>query len=161
MSKNQTINDALKALFLELGGDATKLADNSKISDYIDDLASVIEPKDPEYFDITLTQAESAGTGTIDKTLAEINAAIAAGKVIRIVVADTVYFGGSYHIDDSDVLCVTPNYFGYDSNNALASIGFIFYSYGNSDSFYTFAGEIELGSEASSVYTVAKADGSI
>lgn len=45
MSKNQTINDALKALFLGLGGDSTKLADNQKISDYIDDLESALKKR--------------------------------------------------------------------------------------------------------------------
>ena len=40
---SKTINQALKDLFLGLGGDASALADNKDISDYIDDLESAIK----------------------------------------------------------------------------------------------------------------------
>ena len=40
---NKTINDALKDLFLALGGDATELSDNTKISDYIEDLKGALK----------------------------------------------------------------------------------------------------------------------
>ena len=40
---NKTINQALKDLFLGLGGDPSALADNSTISDYIEDLESAIK----------------------------------------------------------------------------------------------------------------------
>lgn len=39
----KTINQALKDLFLGLGGDASALADNTSVSDYIEDLESAIE----------------------------------------------------------------------------------------------------------------------
>ena len=39
----KTINQALKDLFLGLGGDPTALADNSSVSDYIEDLESAIK----------------------------------------------------------------------------------------------------------------------
>lgn len=40
---NKTINQALKDLFLGLGGDSSALADNSSVSDYIEDLESAIK----------------------------------------------------------------------------------------------------------------------
>ena len=40
---SKTINEALKALFLGLGGDASALADNDTVSDYIADLESAIK----------------------------------------------------------------------------------------------------------------------
>jgi hypothetical protein len=42
MSK-KTINQALKDLFLGLGGDSSALADNSSVSDYVEDLESAIK----------------------------------------------------------------------------------------------------------------------
>ena len=39
----KTINQALKDLFLGLGGDPSKLSDNTSVSDYIEDLESAIE----------------------------------------------------------------------------------------------------------------------
>ena len=39
----KTINQALKDLFLGLGGDSSALADNSSVSDYIEDLESAIK----------------------------------------------------------------------------------------------------------------------
>ena len=52
-----TINESLKKLFLGLGGDSSKLADNKDVSDYIDDLESAIAGK-----------AASAAEGIIDDT---------------------------------------------------------------------------------------------
>lgn len=40
---NKTINQALRDLFLGLGGDASALADNTSVSDYIADLESAIK----------------------------------------------------------------------------------------------------------------------
>ena len=40
---NKTINQALKDLFLGLGGDSSALADNSSVSDYVEDLESAIK----------------------------------------------------------------------------------------------------------------------
>lgn len=40
---NKSINEALKDLFIGLGGDASALADNEVISDYIEDLLSAIK----------------------------------------------------------------------------------------------------------------------
>lgn len=40
---NKTINQALKDLFLGLGGDSSALADNTSASDYIEDLESAIK----------------------------------------------------------------------------------------------------------------------
>ena len=94
MSKNQTISDALKALFLELGGDSTKLADNQKISDYIDDLASVLGGG-VDYFDINYTCEESGGTQTLDKTPEEILEAYHNGKTLRFICDAGNYIGES------------------------------------------------------------------
>lgn len=40
---NKTINEALKDVFLNLGGNPSDLSDNSTVSDYIEDLGSAIE----------------------------------------------------------------------------------------------------------------------
>lgn len=39
----KTINEALKDLFLGIGGNSSALADNSTVSDYIEDLTSAIK----------------------------------------------------------------------------------------------------------------------
>lgn len=83
---NKTINEALKALFIELGGDSTKLADNQKISDYIDDIAEELGAlaTDKAVFEF---KVESDGT---DYTLADgftfddIIGAFRAGKMLRL-----------------------------------------------------------------------------
>lgn len=79
MSKN--INEALKNLFLELGGNGSALADNSKISDYIDDLADVLSPE---------PMIVTVSAGAVDKTFAEIKSAFEAGKNIHLVDGDNV-----------------------------------------------------------------------
>ena len=40
---NKTINQALKDLFIGLGGDSSALTDNTSLSDYIEDLESAIK----------------------------------------------------------------------------------------------------------------------
>lgn len=61
----KTINQALKDLFLGLGGDASALADNKDISDYIDDLESAIEGKTESLIDDT--EAKSTTTYSSSK----------------------------------------------------------------------------------------------
>lgn len=58
MSK-KTINQALKDLFLGLGGDSSALADNTSVSDYIEDLESAIESKSAALIDDTQASEES------------------------------------------------------------------------------------------------------
>lgn len=50
---NKTINQALRDLFLGLGGDPTELSDNTSVSDYIEDLESAIEGKAADLIDDT------------------------------------------------------------------------------------------------------------
>lgn len=56
---NKTINQALKDLFLGLGGDSSALADNTSVSDYIEDLESAIESKSAALIDDTQASEES------------------------------------------------------------------------------------------------------
>lgn len=109
MSKNQTINDALKALFLELGGDSTKLADNHKISDYIDDLASVLGGG-VDYFDINYTCEESEGTQTLDKTPEKILEAYHNGKTLRFICDAGNYIGENDVDSRLELVCVSLVY---------------------------------------------------
>ena len=130
MSKNQTISDALKALFLELGGDASKLADNQKISDYIDDLATVLTSA-PEEFDITLTHDDDNGYA-IDKTHEEIEEAIATGKTIYLIPAFN-----NFDMDNNKILATVFGSYG--------TIGFIGTLYGGSDDFYIMGVHLSSG----------------
>lgn len=119
MSKN--INGALKNLFLELGGNSSALADNSKISDYIDDIAEILSAPFEE-FDITATYNSETEQYSIDKTAVEISEAVASGKKIFLI----------------------PNFdnFNADSNKIQATVfasgalGFTGTLYGGSDDFY-------------------------
>lgn len=48
MSNNKSINQALTDLFIGLGGNASELADNKSVSDYIEDLESAIKSGEVE-----------------------------------------------------------------------------------------------------------------
>lgn len=71
MSK-KTINQALKDLFLGLGGDSKELEDNSSVSDYIADLESAIESLIPVIPEPELPSVTAEDNG---KVLAVVNGA--------------------------------------------------------------------------------------
>lgn len=73
----KTINQALKDLFLGLGGDSSKLADNKDVSDYIDDLESAIAGK-----------AASAAEDIIDDTEAGSSTTYSSSKIESLIPAD-------------------------------------------------------------------------
>lgn len=82
-----TINDALKNLFLELGGDPAKLVDNHNVTDYINDLASALSGgggSENNMFIVTFTidWTEGSPTATTDKTFSEVKGAYKTGKTI-------------------------------------------------------------------------------
>lgn len=79
-----TINEALKKLFVGLGGDPTELADNQTASDYIDDLESAIKACASEASEDILPAVTSEDNG---KILAVVNGAWT--KVTITAVADT------------------------------------------------------------------------
>lgn len=60
-----TINEALKNLFVGLGGDPTELADNQTASDYIDDLESAIKACASEASEDILPAVTSEDNGKI------------------------------------------------------------------------------------------------
>lgn len=60
-----TINEALKNLFVGLGGDPTELADNQTASDYIDDLESAIKACAAEASEDILPAVTSDDNGKI------------------------------------------------------------------------------------------------
>jgi hypothetical protein len=124
---NQTISEALKNLFIELGGDPTKLTDNQKVSDYIDDLATVLGG--PETFEITLGMEDSEYT--IDKTKAEIEAALASGAKI-VLKLDFVNFTGSIEM----------------ASKESDGIGFVGALYGASDDFQFIVVHLYLGGDS-------------
>lgn len=145
---NKTINGALKALFLELGGDSTKLADNSKISDYIDDLASVLEPKAPDLFVVGYSYNETSEKNELNKTWAEIAEAYAQGKII---VLDA---NGYYFATDTVTLTprayLTPNGIKTGEDGELTQLDFSGIVYGSGDSYYLAVFELDAsgGAEA-------------
>ena len=147
------VNDALKRLFLKLGGDPNDLKDDVSVEDYIDDLQTVLSSIGKiEYFDVTISQNENDSDGTSDKTLEEITEAYNAGKSIRIVIDKNVYFGGSYTIADADSVYIYPTAIGF-MDGSITTVDFTFYNYGSSDNFYAFYGSIESGN---TVYTSAE-----
>lgn len=134
MSKNQTISGALKALFLELGGDSTKLADNSKISDYIDDLASVLEPKAPELFVVTYSYNETSEANELDKTWAEIAEAYAQGKTIALDA--TGFYFATDTVTLSPIASLIPTGIKTGEDGVLTQLDFSGIVYGSGDSYY-------------------------
>ena len=73
---NKTINQALKDLFLGLGGNESALADNTSASDYIEDLESAIKA----------TASDAAGD-LIDDTEASETKAYSSSKVESLIPA--------------------------------------------------------------------------
>ena len=69
-----TINEALKNLFVGLGGDPTELADNQTASDYIDDLESAIK-----------ACAGDASEDIIDDTAASATTVYSSSKVESLI----------------------------------------------------------------------------
>ena len=114
MSKNQTINDALKALFLELGGDSTKLADNQKISDYIDDIAEelgAIASKGAT-FDFSISEVEGAYQLDEGATYKDIADATRGGRIPVCYNRSTGDFFYPVYVDPDDGQPVIT-YLGY------------------------------------------------
>ncbi len=68
---NKTINEALKALFLGLGGNAEDLADNEVIGDYIEDLENAIKA--------------TAGETTIDDSEASAYSTYSSSKIESLI----------------------------------------------------------------------------
>ena len=66
---NKTINDALKDLFLALGGDATELSDNTKISDYIEDLKGALKDAIDDAVSEALPTVTSSNNGQVLKVI--------------------------------------------------------------------------------------------
>lgn len=64
---NKTINEALKALFLGLGGNAEALADNEVIGDYVEDLESAIKATAGD----TIDDSEASETTTYSSSKIE------------------------------------------------------------------------------------------
>ena len=73
---NKTINQALKDLFLGLGGNSSALADNTSASDYIEDLESAIKET-----------ANDAAGDLIDDTEASETKAYSSSKVESLIPA--------------------------------------------------------------------------
>ena len=71
---NKTINQALKDLFLGLGGNSSALADNTSASDYIEDLESAIK-----------TTASDAAGDIIDDSEASETTAYSSSKVESLI----------------------------------------------------------------------------
>lgn len=89
-----TINEALKKLFLGLGGDPDELKDNNTVSDYIDDLESAIETAasgasadliDDEDASTTKTYSSSKIASLIPENELPTPAAADIGKVVSVV----------------------------------------------------------------------------
>lgn len=71
---NKTINEALKDVFLELGGNPSELSDNSTVSDYIEDLTSAIK-----------AEASSASTDIINDEEASETTTYSSSKIASLI----------------------------------------------------------------------------
>lgn len=89
-----TINEALKKLFLGLGGDPDELKDNNTVSDYIDDLESAIEAAASGASEELIDDEEASSTKTYSSSMIEslipenelpTPAAADIGKVVSVI----------------------------------------------------------------------------
>lgn len=67
----KTINEALKDLFLGLGGNSSALADNSTVSDYIEDLESAIKASAGSAAEDLIDDSESSEAKTYSSSKIE------------------------------------------------------------------------------------------
>ena len=74
MATNKTINEALKDLFIGLGGNSSALADNDSVSDYIEDLESAIK-----------TSASGAASDLIDDSEASESKTYSSSKIVSLI----------------------------------------------------------------------------
>lgn len=81
-----TINEALKKLFLGLGGDAKDLSDNSTVSDYINDLESAIKAYAGGASEDIIDDSEASETKTYSSS--KINSLIPADELPAVTAED-------------------------------------------------------------------------
>lgn len=72
----KTINEALKDLFIGLGGNSSALSDNDSVSDYIEDLESAIK-----------ASAGGAAEDLIDDTESSENKTYSSSKIVSLIPA--------------------------------------------------------------------------
>lgn len=70
----KTMNEALKDVFLSLGGNPSELSDNQTVSDYIEDLGSAIK-----------AEASSASEDMIDDETASDSKTFSSNKILSIL----------------------------------------------------------------------------
>lgn len=159
---SMNINDALKELYLALGGNSSAFKNGMTVTDYTALLKNVLSggggsglPEvteddngdilkviggewskaknlGPDKFDVTYADSE------FDRTSAEIIAAFEAGKTIRFMVAAAVVSG----VGDSVVM--TPSNFSLDESGDLIELGFIAVYKTNSSNYATTVFRIDL-----------------
>ena len=95
---NKTINEALKDVFLELGGNPSELSDNQTISDYIEDLGGAIEDA-----------ASGAAESVIDDTEASASKTYSSNKIDSLTAPELPAVTGS---DNGKVLGVSNGAWG-------------------------------------------------
>lgn len=95
---NKTINEALKDVFLELGGNPSELSDNQTISDYIEDLGGAIEDA-----------ASGAAESIIDDTAASASKTYSSNKINALTAPELPAVTGS---DNGKVLGVSNGAWG-------------------------------------------------
>ena len=95
---NKTINEALKDVFLELGGNPSELSDNQTISDYIEDLGGAIEDA-----------ASGAAEDIIDDTEASTSKTYSSNKINSLTAPELPTVTGS---DNGKLLGVTEGAWG-------------------------------------------------
>lgn len=166
------VNDALKELYISLGGDESNFANGMTVTDYIRLLKTVLnggggsglpEVSDsdngyilkvingawgksmnvPDRFEITYDNESSGGSGEFDRTSAEIIEAIAAGKEIRFMIAKNAYLNGVRY-NTLDDLVLSVDHYNLDSNNDVSQLGFHSCFKGNGSSYYCLAFNIDL-----------------
>lgn len=85
---SKTINEALKDVFLELGGDPTSLSDNQTVSDYIEDLAEAIKSETGSVIDDTeASETKTYSSSKVDTLVEGVLPTVTAtenGKVLGV-----------------------------------------------------------------------------
>lgn len=86
---SKTINEALKDVFLELGGDPTALSDNQTVSDYIEDLAEAIKAETGSVIDDTeASETKTYSSSKVENLVEGVLPSVTAtdnGKVLTVV----------------------------------------------------------------------------
>ena len=113
----ENVNDALKELYVFLGGDASTIKNGATVTDYVRLLKDVLGK--PEDFVVTLTY--SSGSYTADKTYEQISTAISSGKKVYLV--DGKNIANLVGVLDDENINPTDSYISFKTSCGYLSSG--------------------------------------